>query len=313
MNLHKIIIPTPYPEGDVNAFLLKGDRLTLFDAGPRTETAYNALKKGIEEAGYKMEDVEQVVLTHHHPDHAGWVDAFTDADIIGHEYVDHFLRKTEDFMDYHNRFYGKQLTLQAVPQAIIQKVLSARNELELFGTKPLTTFINEGDEVPGHPELKALYTPGHAQSHLIFLEEATGEVIGGDLLLEKISPNPLVEPPVDLSLTRPKSMVQQQQSLLRLRDLNTTKIYSGHGNEITNVNELIDLRLKRDHSRARQLLEIMDTPKPVIQLTMELYPLVYKKQFALTLSKTLGYLDCLVRDGLVHESLVDGVMIYSKI
>ena len=313
MNLHKIIIPTPYAEGDVNAFLLKGDTLTLFDAGPRTDTAYNALKKGIEEAGYKMEEVEQVVLTHHHPDHAGWVDAFPQAEIIGHEYVDHFMRKTDDFMDYHNRFYLKHLSLQAVPQPIIEKILNARGELELFGTMPLTKFINEGDEVPGHPGLKTYYTPGHAQSHLIFLEEATGEVIGGDLIIEKVAPNPLVEPPVDLSLNRPKSMIQQQQSLLRLRELQVTKVYSGHGNDIMNVSDLIDLRLERDHSRARYLLTLLNKPKTILQLTMELYPAVYKKQFGLTLSKTLGYLDCLVRDELVNETLVDGVAIYNKI
>ena len=36
MDIHKIIIPTPYAVGDVNAFLVKGDTLTLFDAGPKT-------------------------------------------------------------------------------------------------------------------------------------------------------------------------------------------------------------------------------------------------------------------------------------
>ncbi len=39
MNIHKIVIPTPYEIGDVNAFLVKGDALTLFDAGPKTSEA----------------------------------------------------------------------------------------------------------------------------------------------------------------------------------------------------------------------------------------------------------------------------------
>ena len=39
MNIHRIVIPTPYAVGDVNAFLVKGDALTLFDAGPKTEEA----------------------------------------------------------------------------------------------------------------------------------------------------------------------------------------------------------------------------------------------------------------------------------
>ncbi|MER2010644.1 MAG: MBL fold metallo-hydrolase, partial [Psychrobacillus sp.] len=48
--IHKIIIPTPFAVGDVNAYLIKGDVLTLVDAGPKTEQALVALKNGINEA-----------------------------------------------------------------------------------------------------------------------------------------------------------------------------------------------------------------------------------------------------------------------
>ena len=42
--IHKIVIPTPFAVGDVNAFLVKGDTLSLVDAGPKTPEAYEALK-----------------------------------------------------------------------------------------------------------------------------------------------------------------------------------------------------------------------------------------------------------------------------
>lgn len=313
MNIHKIVIPTPYPEGDVNAFLVKGDALSLFDAGPKTPEAFEALKWGIQEAGYKMNDVEQVVLTHHHPDHCGWVDAFPDAEIIAHEYVDHWLRKTDEFLSYRSDFYRQQLQLQGVPHNYIEKIVQNKGEMELFGSKPLTQFIGDGDEVPGHPNLKAYYTPGHAQSHLIFVEQETKEVIGGDLLLEKITPNPLVEPPIDLSKNRPKSLIQQQQSLKLLRELNVAKVFSGHGHDIIKVNELIDIRLEKDQLRMEQLLQLMDGHQTVIELTMNLFPTVYQKQMGLTLSKTLGYLDCLVRDEIVQVDLINGVHFYSLV
>ena len=41
--IHKIIIPTPFAVGDVNAYLVKGDALTLIDAGPKTDEALIAL------------------------------------------------------------------------------------------------------------------------------------------------------------------------------------------------------------------------------------------------------------------------------
>lgn len=165
-----------------------------FDVGPKTEVALDALNKGINEAGYKLEDIEQVVLTHHHPDHAGWVDAFPKADILGHEYNDHFLRREPEFMSYRTNFYRNQLSLQAVPEKYLEKIVESKEALKLYGSTPLTKFIGDGDVVPGHPGLRAIYTPGHAQSHLIFLDESTNEVIGGDLLLDKVAANPLVEP-----------------------------------------------------------------------------------------------------------------------
>lgn len=312
MEIHKIVLPTPYPIGDVNAFLVKGDTLTLFDVGPKTQEAYEALKWGINEVGYDMKEIEQVVLTHHHPDHAGWVDAFPDADILGHRYIDHWLRRTEEFISYRNDFYREQLHLQAVPERYIEKMVQSRGEMELLGSIPLTKFIKNGDEIPGHVGLKAYYTPGHSQSHFIFVDEKLNEVIGGDLLLEKVAANPLVEPPVDLSKIRPNSLIQQQESLKLLRDLHVAKVYPGHGDVIENVNELIDNRLERDTIRMAQLMELINAPKTVMELTMESYPVIYKKELGLTLSKTIGYLDCLVRDGLVKVDLINGVNIYSR-
>ncbi|PYF07227.1 MBL fold metallo-hydrolase [Ureibacillus chungkukjangi] len=313
MNIHKIIIPTPYPIGDVNAFLVKGDQLSLFDVGPKTEVALDALNKGINEAGYKLEDIEQVVLTHHHPDHAGWVDAFPKADILGHEYNDHFLRREPEFMSYRTNFYRNQLSLQAVPEKYLEKIVESKEALKLYGSTPLTKFIGDGDVVPGHPGLRAIYTPGHAQSHLIFLDESTNEVIGGDLLLDKVAANPLVEPPTDLSNRRPKALIQQQESLKLLRELNVSKVYAGHGEEIVEVNDLIDKRLEKDQLRLKQLIKhVVNTPKTVIELTMDLYPAHYRAELGLTLSKTLGYLDCLVRDGLVSEEIVNDVIVYTR-
>lgn len=312
MNIHKIVLPTPFPVGDVNVFLVKGEALTLFDAGPKTTEAYETLKTGIRAAGYEMKDIDQVILTHQHPDHAGWIDAFPKANILAHEYVDHWLRQKPEFLEYRDQFYQYHMIRQAVPERYIEKMLQIRGELELLGTTPLTHFIQDGDEMPGHPGLKAHYTPGHAQSHLIFVDEKTNTAIGGDLLLETISSNPLIEPPIDLSMDRPKTLLQYHQSLTLLKDLNVSKLYTGHGNEIENVNELIDFRIKRDHKRAKQAYDILSEPKTVYEVTQKLYASLYKSELGLTLSKTIGELDYLEQEGFVKVELVGDVLIYSR-
>lgn len=312
MEIIKIVIPTPYDVGDVNAFLVKGDTLSIFDVGPKTKTAYEALMHGIKEAGYDIEDIEQVVLTHHHPDHAGWVDAFPNATILGHEYIDHFMKKTDDFLAYRDDFYQMCLKRQGVPEEYMQKIIRNRREMKLYGSTPLTNYIKDGEEVPGHPGLVAHYTPGHAQSHFIFHFLPTNKAIGGDLLLEKIASNPLIEPPVDLSLTRPKALIQYQESLKYLTTLNITELYTGHGNEIVNVNELVNLRIQKDENRANQVYELLSEAKTVYEVTKEIYPTIYKTQLGLTLSKTQGYLDMLVRNERIRCEQEGEYEVYSK-
>ncbi|HWL25986.1 MAG TPA: MBL fold metallo-hydrolase [Ureibacillus sp.] len=313
MNIHKIVIPTPYEIGDVNAFLVKGEALSLFDAGPKTPEAYEALIKGIREAGYNIDDIEQVIYTHHHPDHAGWGDAFPNANILGHAYVDLFLRKEEEFLHYREEFYRTHIRQTGVPEKYIEKFVDNRKEIAYFGNIPLTQFIEDGDEVPGHPGLTTIYTPGHAQSHFMFHDRDTNSVIGGDLLLEHVASNPLIEPPVDLSFERPKALLQYRESLIKLRDLGVNKVYAGHGSEIFSVSELINVRLKRDRERAKQVFDILNEPKTIIEVTQQLYSSLYKTQLGLTLSKTIGYLDMLENEGFIKCEVVGELTIYSRV
>lgn len=310
MEIYKITIPTPYAIGDVNAYLVKGEALTLFDAGPKTQEAYDAIQWGIHGAGYKMQDVEQVVLTHHHPDHAGWVDAFPNASKLAHPYVDLWLRKEEDFLRYRNEFYRQELKFQGTPDEIIEQVLFVRGEMELFGSTPLTHFLNEGDVVPGHPNLKVYHVPGHAQSHLMFFDGKTGEAITGDLLLSNSPSNPLVEPPIDLSMERPKSLLQLINSLELLRDLKPTKLYGGHGEDIVDVEKVLQERFDKHQARAMKILTLLDEPKTVFELCKILFPKIYLTHAGLTLSETLGKLDILENKGRVIKTLQNGVHYY---
>src|SRR5438552_6354327 len=67
-------IPLPLRHvGSVNAWLLRGDPLTLVDTGPRNDEALAALESGLRELGVRLEDIELVIGTHHQLDHVGLV------------------------------------------------------------------------------------------------------------------------------------------------------------------------------------------------------------------------------------------------
>ena len=312
--IHKIIIPTPFAVGDVNAYLMKGDALTLIDAGPKTEEALTALKLGIKEAGYNLNDIEQVVLTHHHPDHAGWTDAFERATILGHEYNQVWMTRDEEFLQYHDRFYLQCLKEEGVPEEYFKWVEKMRRPLSLLGSRSLDTYLYDGDILPGHPDIQVLETLGHAQSHLAFWSENSKVLIGGDLILEKISSNPLIEPPLDPNKERPKSMLQYNASLRKIQQLPIEKVYSGHGNEVFNIQELVTVRLEKQKDRALKVRDMMkDGKKTIFELTKELFPKVYEKELGLTLSETIGQVDYLVEEGLITVNRNErGILLYEQ-
>src|SRR3954452_19203503 len=67
-----IAIPLPLAYvGTVNAWLLRGDPVTLIDTGPREDRALAALEVGLRDQGLRIENVELVLAPHHPLDHVG--------------------------------------------------------------------------------------------------------------------------------------------------------------------------------------------------------------------------------------------------
>src|SRR4029453_11326322 len=65
-----VAIPLPLAHvGSVNAWLLRGDPVTLIDTGPRDDAALAALEAGLRLHGLRIEDIELLLATHHHLDH----------------------------------------------------------------------------------------------------------------------------------------------------------------------------------------------------------------------------------------------------
>jgi glyoxylase-like metal-dependent hydrolase (beta-lactamase superfamily II) len=313
--IHKISIPTPFAVGDVNAFLVKGDALSLIDAGPKTPEAYEALKYGLKEAGYAFSDIEQVFLTHHHPDHAGWIDAFDNAAVLGHPYNNLWLKRDEAFFNYHDKFYLDCLIEEGVPDEYLGWVKKMKRSVALMGERPLDKILNEGDILPGHPGWTALETLGHAQSHHVFWNEDTRQMIGGDLVLPDVASNPLIEPPLDSKDKRPRSLLQYNESLKRILELPVEVIYPGHGDEVRNPHLLIKARLEKQQERAMKVLAMMNNgSRTIFELNKALFPAVYEKELGLTLSVTIGHTDYLIDKELIRETRDEsGILHYEKV
>ncbi|MFW9981477.1 MAG: hypothetical protein ACFFE3_06150, partial [Candidatus Thorarchaeota archaeon] len=57
----RIEIPTPFPVGSVNCYLIEGSPLTLIDTGPMTSESLLTIKNALQKYSYEMLDIEQIL------------------------------------------------------------------------------------------------------------------------------------------------------------------------------------------------------------------------------------------------------------
>lgn len=304
-NIAKITVPTPFSVGDVHLYIVRGDSLTLIDAGVKTKEAWKAFAFQLSQLGYTPEDIDQVVLTHHHPDHIGFLDWLPDeVKIHGHPYNQKWLTNDKAFFEHHDQFYLQLFQEFGLSGDFHQLLFKIKASLKYNSQRPQTSNIQEGDIIGGFEDWQTIETPGHAQSHLVFYREKDGTLLAGDHVLATISSNPLLEPPLKIDAKRPKPQLQYNQSLKRLLNYDIRQTFTGHGPEVRNIHALIEQRIARQRERALQVREMVKGKQmTTFDICKKLFPDVYRKELGLTLSETTAQLDYLLSVDLVEKNV----------
>ncbi len=169
MRLHRIEIPTPFPVGPVNAYLLAGDPLTLVDAGPKTAEAQRALDAGVAAAGVRLQHIRRLLLTHGHTDHAGnaaWVVQRSGAEVYLHEGDRAKVSGQRWVLEHLKTFFSQAGVAEASQELLAERVRSFR---QYFDPVPKVLALKDGEYLPLAGErLRALHTPGHSNGHMSF-------------------------------------------------------------------------------------------------------------------------------------------------
>lgn len=309
MHLHRIEIPTPFPVGPVNAYLLAGDPLTLVDAGPKSPDAQAALESGAAAAGYRLDDIRRIVITHGHTDHFGnaeWVRQRCHANVFAHDADKRKLAGERWDADHLKKFFTEAGLPESFPQSFAEMLSGYRKFYD-----PLRTFtpVRDGDSIPlDSDRLRVLHTPGHSQGHICLYHDE-GLLIAGDLLLEEVSPNPIVE--FAPGGKRTPTLPQYLHSLRRVLLLTCDAAYPGHGAPITNpsarIRELIAHHEQRKESIHRYLGR---RPKTLIALCQEIYQNLDPMNLMLALSEVVGHLDLLIEEKRVAVSRRKRLLLY---
>jgi glyoxylase-like metal-dependent hydrolase (beta-lactamase superfamily II) len=166
-------VPT---ETSVNGFLVNtGTKLVLIDAGAAGlfGPTLGKLVTSLKASGYTPEQVDEIYITHMHPDHVGGL-ASGDKAVFPNAVVR--AAKTE------GDFWLTQANMDKAPAAAKDFFKGAMASMKPYSGAKYKPF--EGADVELVPGIHALATPGHTPGHTIYSIESKGEklVVGGDLM-----------------------------------------------------------------------------------------------------------------------------------
>jgi glyoxylase-like metal-dependent hydrolase (beta-lactamase superfamily II) len=303
--VHRLPLPTPFPVGPVNAYLIDDDPLTLVDAGPNSGTTYAALEIALRRCGRRVEDIGLVLLTHQHVDHiglAGLVAARGRADVAALTPLKPWLRDYEDSMRGQQRYADMIMKDHGVPRDIRLVIKASSRRMQGWGARvDVTAPFHDGDELTFRDRtLTVRHRPGHSPSDTVFCDYDNGLMISGDHLLPHISSNPLITEPLEPTSKRPQTLATYIASMRASQREPTSTVLPGHGDPFGNHSELIGTRLALHDQRCERIYDLISQgPRTAHQLARAMWDEVAVTQAYLTISEVVGHVDLLINAGRV--------------
>lgn len=297
--IHVLSIPTPFPVGPVNVYLLEGEPLTLVDAGPLTDEALDALARGVRDLGHSLADIEQLVITHAHHDHFGLARQVVEqsgATLLSFHQNRLPLEDFETWWPQRVTSVAEFVATEGAPEEALADMEVMRG-FQIYATSVLEiTPLEDNDEVQmGGANWRAIHTPGHALGHLCFYHPESQLLLSGDHLLRDITSNPVVETPRVGMRRRPRSLIDYKRSLRRVRELEVRKVFPGHGEPVYDHRALVDQILAHHEERGRLIWELLNAKdSTVYELGRALFGRDLRGvELFLVMSEIIGHLDVL--------------------
>jgi len=316
--IHTLSLPTPFPVGPVNVYLVEGDPLTLVDVGPRMSRTWAALEEGLAHHGYTPADIRQVVITHTHSDHLGNLARLVE--ISGARVFAH--RRNRDWItDFPTEwvrriaYYVECMQRGGAPReqvALMREMLAPGIRLGAPVPGEYLHLVDEGDTVTmGGVEWEVYHMPGHASGHIALYQPQTGLLFAGDHLLAKVSSNPVLESPLRGETQRPRSLVDYFRSLRKVAELDVYRVLTGHGPPIENHRALVEQRLAMHRERLERIAAFLaDGARTPYQICRALFPNLAAHDVFLAMSEVIAHLDVLEAEGRVVRRERDGWVRY---
>lgn len=206
-------------EKRTGCYVLKGDKVTLIETSASPSIPY--ILKGLEQLQISLEDIEHIIVTHIHLDHAGGagllLEKCPNADLYVHPKGARHLEDPSRLIAGARAVYGDQFDDLFNPILPIQKekIKLAQHEEQLVLDNRTLTFYD---------------TPGHANHHIAIYDSLSNGIFTGDTA--GIYYQELIDRDIHMFLpsTSPSQFnpIAMEQSIALFESLQPEWIYFGH-------------------------------------------------------------------------------------
>ncbi|MHA1930499.1 MAG: MBL fold metallo-hydrolase [Candidatus Thorarchaeota archaeon] len=302
--VYRFEVPTPFPVGSVNSYLIEGNPLTLIDTGPRTEEAREALVIGLSKLGYSFMNIKQILITHGHIDHFGLTAEIVRShqsnppEVFIHAYDAPRLWDHNLYMKGRMDAYFDIVQNSGVPdgegfplsKSQLQKYFSSFGE-----SVPDIKSIEDGHVInSGIGELEAIWVPGHSLGSVGYVSRSNRLMFSGDHILGDISSNPSLDFDGKLGI----SMLTYFKSLDRVDEFDGYTVLPGHRSVFKNLGERTnELRLDYQSKIQITLNNLTDSPNSIYNVSRLLYGDYDTSSLVLALAETTDMIRILVDRG----------------
>ncbi len=328
-DIFQIKIDVPFPVKFTRLYIVGVEgKNVLIDAGLNNANWINLFFSELHSLGFKAEDIDYCIITHHHLDHIGLIKTLRrkspNTKIIMHDITQQVLSWETDKaklpeiekqaieMSYQMKRYG--LT-EEDRQRIIQ-YFTYWPKLRIF-EKP-DIIVHNGDKILNN--LEVIWTPGHSFGHICIFDTSRKYLFSGDHILSRITPHIgnfivpkfLYEQYKEYNFN---NVLDQYLNSLDIIDrLNPKIIFPAHQEIIYNPHERIQ-EIKEHHSI--RLKEISEVIKNAPKTPFEIARIHFGNDLDdinsyMALSEVVGHLLYLEDKGFVQKHLKDGKLYYQS-